>query len=484
MTLDNSIRIFSVGIEPPRIRPEVPHEGLRRRCDRRDRTARRRRARPAGMTSRGSRTPGSALRARAPKRSRCRCSNRRAASAVAGHDAVVNLATNPVADPGRRRKRVGGKRAHPRRRLSQPSMPFRGERAMRSCRNRRSCTASMATPGSTATTPPPNRRTPKLQAARPRRVPPVHRRRPPRRRAALVCSKPPTATTTRRSSAPLGWSSSTSDARMASAHDRRRRRGRRGRAGMEDAPAACTTSSTTNHRGGRWRGAAVGGPAAPHRPAGFGLAGARPVRLRCGASRTPASGRPVGNRARTTRPAIERMAAEVDLEPRRAGARASLWLLAATGGARDLPVAPAVLRRFPSAGSRCRTTGRATSICARLRCDELALAHDARRWPGADAALAAGWLVFSIPRDLPLPAPGPLRDGRPDRQCRVASLGIALAVAALVPPPPGVRPPTARTVVPVNRYLNSRMQSFGTTIFAEMSALALATGRSISDKDS
>jgi hypothetical protein len=39
-------------------------------------------------------------------------------------------------------------------------------------------------------------------------------------------------------------------------------------------------------------------------------------------------------------------------------------------------------------------------------------------------------------------------------------------------------------VVPVNRYLNSRMQSFGTTIFAEMSALALATGRSISDKDS
>ena len=68
-----------------------------------------------------------------------------------------------------------------------------------------------------------------------------------------------------------------------------------------------------------------------------------------------------------------------------------------------------------------------------------------------------------------------------DKIGNVVSLGFAvlLAIAALIalarpPAAPAVRVRTMGVVV--NPYLNRRLQEFGTTIFAEMSALAVATG--------
>ena len=98
----------------------------------------------------------------------------------------------------------------------------------------------------------------------------------------------------------------------------------------------------------------------------------------------------------------------------------------------------------------------------------------------AARAAAIGWLVFSIPhavyhfRHLS-------HYETADKIGNVVSLSFAvlLAIAALVAlaRPPARAAVRVRTMgVVVNPYLNRRLQEFGTTIFAEMSALAVATG--------
>ena len=171
-----------------------------------------------------------------------------------------------------------------------------------------------------------------------------------------------------------------------------------------------------------------------HRPPGFGLAG--------GHGR---SARRVAARLERPLPGRDRLAAAHARPGRRdradgrrgrsrthARARCSGIALAARGdglGARDLRElpAPAVLRRLPlrpAVGVARRAVQRASG--ARLRCDEpRARDRHARRAVlrvAGRGARGCGGLarVLGAARDLPLPAPGPLRDGRPDRQCRVA----------------------------------------------------------------
>ena len=96
----------------------------------------------------------------------------------------------------------------------------------------------------------------------------------------------------------------------------------------------------------------------------------------------------------------------------------------------------------------------------------------------AARAAAIGWLVFSVPHAMyHFRHLGHYETADQIGNVVSLSLGIALAVAALVLTgrPASARRPLVQWCA-VNRYLNSRMQTFGTTIFAEMSALAVATG--------
>ena len=95
------------------------------------------------------------------------------------------------------------------------------------------------------------------------------------------------------------------------------------------------------------------------------------------------------------------------------------------------------------------------------------------RLRAAARASVIGWLVFSVPRrDLPLPQPLALRHSRQDRERRL-TLGRDRRWPSACSSS-SAWPSTVAAVA--NPYLNPRRREFGTTIFAEMSALAVATG--------
>ncbi len=363
---------------------------------------------------------------------------------------------DPVADPGRAEGRVGGERAHPRRRLAQPRRRrARGGARVRSCRSRsRSCTASTATTGSTRRP----LRSPSRRITKPIRAAEANVARftdagRPRCRAALrrVPSRrqPPH---TRRSSTPRGAeSSSTSDARMAICpRSTPTTRPPRSCGPSRTHRPACTTSSTTNRsRGGRWHarshGQWAGGACTGRRDAARSGQG-RSARRRRNASRTPASGTRPGGSRRThdQADAIERMVAEVGLEPALGlGARVLALAARARRAWRSAIYASFLPRQFyddfpfgrqwvshdgPYNEHLVRDFGAMNLALATVTL--VALYFGSR---AAARAAAAGWLVFSVPHAIyHFRHLGHYETADQIGNVVSLSLGIALAVAALV----------------------------------------------------
>ena len=425
-------------------------------------------------------------------------------AAVAGHDAVVNLATKiPTLTQAARDERVGGEHAHPRRGVAQPRRRrARSRRARVSCRSRsRSCTASTATRGST--------RRPRPLADSPFTEPV---------RAAEASVARFTDAGGRGVVLRFGVFQAADSHHMRSildaarrgifldvgapgrlpARDRRRRRGGGGRArrGRRTGRRLRHRRRRADHAARAWRARSPGG---------------RPP-ARCTGRRESASPRAQGRAARRLAarfqrpiPRRDRMAARRTREPgrrgradrrrartsnRRSGSApgSSLWAARARPGSALGIYASFLPRQFyddfpfgrqwvshdgPYNEHLVRDFGAMNLALATVTL--VALYFGSR---AAARAAAAGWLVFSVPHAIyHFRHLGTTR--RPTRsatssRCRSASRSrsrrCVLAGSRRAPRP------TARTVVAVNRYLNPRMQSFGTTIFAEMSALAVATG--------
>ena len=431
-----------------------------------------------------------------------------------GHDAVVNLATKiPTLAQARARQRVGGEHAHPHRGVAQPRrcrdrgrrrsvragvdrVPLR--RARRRVDRRRAHTARRLTVHRTGAAAEANaaRFTAKRRAGSGvavRRVP--GRRQPPhrvdlRRRPQGCASWTPAGPT---ATCPAIDADDAASAVVAALDARR--------------PASTTSSTTsrstpaTSH--GRWR----------TRSAGAGCTG-RPV---AGSRRRrpdrSADSQRVSNarfRAVTGWRPVARSQAESDRangRDRSANrARAAAWRVVCCCGCSPRPASRSastpnssrgLLRRLPvrpELGDARWAVQRAPR--ARLRCDEpRARRRDARRavlriarrgracgrgrlarvlgarTPSTTSATSSHYdTADQIGNVVVVWARRAARDRRAGRAGRTPRRPVQFAPAGSSYD--GTREP----VDPRRRYLNTRLQEFGTTIFAEMSALAVATG--------